>query len=613
VNWRHLQAFLWLRWRLMANQARRAGTVNAVLVTILSVAALVVTVPLFIGSFLAGLYAFNDAEPVHLMYAWDGVIVAFTFFWAIGLMTELQRTEPLSLSKFLHLPVSVKGAFLINYVSSLVRISLIVFVPVFVGLGAGLVLARGAPLLPVWPLSAAFFWMCTALTYQLQGWLAALMSNPRRRRTVVVATTAVFILVVQLPNLLSIYGPWTSKRGDDRQAELVARLGELDRALKAQEISAEEHVRRQNEIVNQHKLAADQATSQAVASAQRIAALVNLVLPLGWLPLGVKAAADGNFVPALLGTLGMSLIGAGSLWRAYRTTLRMYQGRLVGKVRSAPVAAPPASGRKPGVDLLERRLWRLSEPVSAVALAGLRSLLRAPESKMMLLTPVFFGAVFGATVLGRPDTIPVAFRPLAAIGAIAFMLLGMLQLMANQFGFDRDGFRVFVLCAASRRDILLGKNLSFAPLALGMAALLLTITQVICPLRWDHFLAMLPQSVSMYLLFCALTNLVSIYTPMYIAAGSMKPANMKLVPGLVQFFLFTVLFPLTQSPTFLPLGIEAALTGLGWGAGIPICLLLTLVECAAVVGIYRALLAWEGKWFQSREQKILEVVTSRAA
>jgi hypothetical protein len=612
VNWRHLQAFLWLRWRLMANQARRAGPVNAVLVTILSIAALVVTVPLFIGSFLAGVYAFDEAAPAHLMYAWDGVVVAFVFFWAIGLMTELQRTESLSLSKFLHLPVSVKGAFLINYVSSLVRLSLIVFVPVFVGLAGGLVVARGARLLPVWPLSAAFFLMFTALTYQFQGWLAALMSNPRRRRTVVVATTALFILVVQLPNLLSIYGPWTSKQGNDRQAELVARLGELDRALKAQEISAEEHIRRQNEIVNEDKLAADQATSQTVASAQRIAALVNLVLPLGWLPLGVKAAAEGNFAPALLGTLGMSLIGAASLWRAYRTTLRMYQGQFAGKIRSVPVAAPPASGRKPGVDLLERRLWRLSEPVSAVALSGFRSLLRAPETKMMLLTPVFFGAVFGATVLSRPDTVPVPFRPLAAIGAIGFMLLGMLQLMANQFGFDRDGFRVFVLCAASRRDILLGKNLSFAPLALGMAALLLTIAQVVCPLRWDHFLAMLPQSVSMYLLFCALTNLVSIYTPMYIAAGSMKPSNMKLVPGLVQFFLFTVLFPLTQSPTLLPLGIEAALTGLGWGAEIPICLLLTLVECAAVIGIYRAVLSWEGKWFQSREQKILEVVTSRA-
>ena len=49
------------------------------------------------------------------------LIVGFLFFWSIGLLTELQRTEPLSLSKFLHLPVSVNGAFLINYLSSLLR------------------------------------------------------------------------------------------------------------------------------------------------------------------------------------------------------------------------------------------------------------------------------------------------------------------------------------------------------------------------------------------------------------------------------------------------------------------------------------------------------------
>ena len=30
VNWQHLQAFVWLRWRLLVNQWRRAGAVNAV-------------------------------------------------------------------------------------------------------------------------------------------------------------------------------------------------------------------------------------------------------------------------------------------------------------------------------------------------------------------------------------------------------------------------------------------------------------------------------------------------------------------------------------------------------------------------------------------------------
>jgi ABC-2 type transport system permease protein len=187
-----------------------------------------------------------------------------------------------------------------------------------------------------------------------------------------------------------------------------------------------------------------------------------------------------------------------------------------------------------------------------------------------------------------------------------------MQFLANQFGFDRDGFRVFVLCAAPRRDILLGKNLAFAPLVLGMAAIFLVITQVVSPLRLDHLAAIIPQFASMYLVFCLLMNLLSIYTPMHVAQGTMKPSNQKLIPVLAQLTTIGIFFPLTQIPMMLPLGIEAGLTYLGWNAGLPICLALTLVEFAVVVVIYRYVLVWQGRLLHSREQAILEVVTNHA-
>ena len=55
MNWRHLQAFVWLRWRLLANQWRRAGALNSVLMMIVSVAAILMVIPLLIGSFMLGL------------------------------------------------------------------------------------------------------------------------------------------------------------------------------------------------------------------------------------------------------------------------------------------------------------------------------------------------------------------------------------------------------------------------------------------------------------------------------------------------------------------------------------------------------------------------------
>jgi ABC-2 type transport system permease protein len=102
VNWQHLRAFVWLRWRLLSNHWQRTGTLNAVLMMILAIGALVAAVPLLIACFAIGLYAIPKAAPVQLMYAADGLIVGFLCFWGIGLLTELQRGEPLSLSKFMH-------------------------------------------------------------------------------------------------------------------------------------------------------------------------------------------------------------------------------------------------------------------------------------------------------------------------------------------------------------------------------------------------------------------------------------------------------------------------------------------------------------------------------
>jgi len=614
VNWRHLQAFVWLRWRLLFNQWRKAGILNAVLMLIVAIGALVAAIPLFIGCFILGLYAIPKAAPAHLMYAWDGVIAVFLFFWGIGLVTELQRTEPLSLSKFLHLPVSVNGAFLINYVSSLLRLSLIIFGPVMLAFALALIVVKGIWLLPVLPSLAAFLLMVTALTYQLQGWLAALMSNPRRRRTVIVSMTMTIVLIAQLPNLLNFIAPWDARQRGDRFAKLQEELAKQDRADQSRVFDAGEIARRRLEIIQKHKVAEDQAGREGAERWEHTARLVNMVLPVGWLPLGVMAGAEGHVMPAILGLLGMTLIGTASLWRAHRTTIGLYQGQFTSRRgRPAPAVASPAGTRKAGALLLEARLPGLSEPVSAIALGGLRSLLRSPEAKMMLMTPLLMSVIFGSMLLKGRQNIPVSVRPLVGIAAMVVVLFGVLQLMVNQFGFDRDGFRVFVLCAAPRKDILLGKNLAFAPLALGMAAILLSIVQVVCPMRLDHLLAIFPQFVSMFLLFCILTNFLSIYGPVYIAAGSLRASNPKLVTVLMQLVAFTFLFPLTQGLTLLPLGIEALLVFVGWPEAAPICLVLSLAECAVVVIIYHFSMVWQGDLLQVREQRILEIVTNRAA
>jgi len=640
MNWRHLQAFIWLRWRLLANQWRRAGAVNAFVMGILGVGALIMAIPLFIGCFALAAHLIPEANPLYLMLAWDCICFFFLLFWGIGLVTELQRNDPLSLSKFMHLPVSVNGAFLINYLSSLMSLTLLVFGPVMLAYALALIYVKGLSQLCSLALLAGFLLMVTALTYQFQGWLAALMSNPRRRRAVIVGVTLGFVLICQLPNLIiNIYAPWNIKPTMSKSAAIGMELGKSTEEVKnlvqrfnAKQMDSDEYTRllqaetkRQIELSNQFKVVVEEdkaiyekSKKEQLKVFSDFAIILNGVLPIGWLPLGVMSTAEGRYLPAILGLLGMTSIGTISLWRAYRTTVSQFQGQSSNhKGREEPavgleaVEPPAAVDGKKRRNLLEAKIPGLSEPISAIALGGLNTLLRSPEAKMALITPFIMCGVFGTMMFRTRESVPELVRPAMGLSVIGFVLLGMLQLTGNQFGFDRDGFRVFVLSAAPRREILIGKNLAFAPLVFGISTIIITAVQVFCPMRIDHFLSMFPLMIVMFLMSCLFTNLTSIYTPVYLALGSLKPTNPKMTTVLLQVVMFVILFPISQAPAFLPIGVESLTKFMGWTEYTPVCLMLSIVECVVIVLVYRVVVGWQGGELQYREQRILETVTNR--
>jgi hypothetical protein len=621
VNWRHLYAFLWLRWRIRYNQIKKAGALNAIITAMALISMIPGVLILFSGALAVGMFALPmlDREhpelfPMVVMFVYDGLTLGFLFAWTIGLVAELQRSEALSLDKFLHLPVSLSGVFLINYLSSLASFNLLVFVPVVLGLSVGLALGSRLAFLVLLPLLAAFFLAVTALTYQLQGWLAALMVNKRRRRAIAVFATLAIILVSQIPNLINLYRPW--KMGPIELAEKqTEELKALQKQLADQEITAEEYNKRAKEVTEEYQAKTQHSEKALLENAQKIAWTLNIVLPPGWLALGATTLAEGGVVPAILGTLGLGLIGAASLWRAYRTTLRLYTGEFSAGKRQ-PAVATPAAPATPALTakslgFVERRVPWVSEQASAIALFGLRSLIRAPEAKMLLLTPFIVIVVFGGVFFAQHLEPPLYLRPLIAFGAVGTVLLTMAQLVGNQFGFDRAGFRIFVLCPAPRRDILLGKNLSVAPLATIMALVMVIIIQIVYPMRIDHLVMILLQIGFMYLLFCSLFNWMSVLAPAPIAQGSLKVVKPKFTTVLIQM-AFGMLLPLANVPALLPLGIEFLLDYLGVLQGVPIALGLSLIEGAVVVFIYWRMLDWQGRTLQALEQKILETVTTKA-
>jgi ABC-2 type transport system permease protein len=460
------------------------------------------------------------------------------------------------------------------------------------------------------PLLAAFVLAVTGLTYQFQGWLASLMSNPRRRRTVIVVVTMAFILIFQLPNLLNLTHSWQSETIDNSK-NYTARLEELNKAAAAGKISSEEYQRQSAEANREYGQKIKDSAERDSAKLKQTASVVSSVLPPFWLALGSADLAKGDYLSGMLGGMGLALIGSFSLWRAYRTTLRIYSGNDQHGSGKAAAPAAPKPGQSDKARLTEWRLPGVSERVAGVATAAFRSYLRAPEAKMVLIFPVIMLVVFGSLSMSMKSPPSESIRPMIAFGAMAMVLFCGVQLVGNQFGYDRGGFRAYVLSPVPRRDILLGKNLAFAPFVFGLITIALIGIECLCPMRIDHFLAAFVQGVAMFLLFCLLANTVSILTPIPIAAGALQPKQVKLTPVLAQLALM-FLFPIVYAPLLLPLGIEVVISNLTGINFLPIALPLMIVLLILIVFVYRWGMNSLGTLLSNREQRVLEIVTSKS-
>ena len=204
---------------------------------------------------------------------------------------------------------------------------------------------------------------------------------------------------------------------------------------------------------------------------------------------------------------------------------------------------------------------------------------------------------------------PNRFRPLLALGSHRDGNADLAQVFLNQFGYDRNGFRAFVLCPSRRRHILLGKNLASAPVVLGIGVALVVL-QFIYPLGVGHFLASLIQMLSAYLALCIAGNQISILLPTAVRAGSMRTSSTTAVTALLRLVASMVLMT-AMGLLFVPLGIEALLQAFGFWRTFPVYLCLATIVFVVLVLIYRRTLEYQGALLQAHEQKVLEAVTTK--
>jgi len=398
-----------------------------------------------------------------------------------------------------------------------------------------------------------------------------LMLNPRRRRTILVVVPLFFVLVGQLPNLyLNVF---------------------QDRGRASRNRSAEQPRR---------------ARGGAEVPPGFVAA--HQYVPPLWVANGAMGLASGNAWPALWHTGAAFAIGALGLGRAYRSTIRFYQGK--------DTSLPSTEARRK-TDLrsgtrkrfLERRLPAIPEQAAALSLAFFRSMIRAPEVRMAVLMNFIMAVVLSVIFFARSRRTPEEFvKPFGAAGAVGFTFLGMVQLLFNQFGFERDGFRALVLLPIRRQHTLIAKNISFFPIAIGVGLVVLAIVASAIGFSVLVFLAACLQLIAMFLLLSIAGNYVSIIAPYRIEAGSLKPTKAPLKTSLLIFFAH-LLFPVAMIPILLPPALAWGIEKLGWFASAPVNASLSLLLVAMTGGFYWLSIQGLGSLLQRREKDILQVVT----
>jgi hypothetical protein len=88
-----------------------------------------------------------------------------------------------------------------------------------------------------------------------------------------------------------------------------------------------------------------------------------------------------------------------------------------------------------------------------------------------------------------------------------------------------------------------------------------------------------------------------------------RPKGIAVIIHLLFFFF---VLPIALSTTLIPLGVEFLLRESAWLSHVPVYLLLTVVELAVILYLYPRALVLQGRILQAREQKILEIVASKA-
>ena len=339
-----LWALFVLKWTMIRRGLSKEHFSSYLVQAILFLGGAFISVVATAGLYVLARRAGQNQSDTTLLLLLDGIVLLYCFFYAWGILMEIQRSDLLDFKKMLLLPISMTAIYMMNFLVSLFGPLLFFSTPPLLGLLSGLYPFYGpAVFFAGIPMALLLVMMLGAWSYYLRGRLAILMENPRRRRFIFMLVPMGFIALAQLPAVIT---------------HLAAKTG------------AGQDPGRLLEVLEPHLL------------------MGNKMIPLLWPAYGLWASLT-DARPCLVFLCATGLISAAliGLRFGYVTTLRHYMGfyeagsRKTGNtVRNN--ASMPATGRK---------LPFLDDDTAALVLAFYKSFIRHPHVRMLILMPLCFG------------------------------------------------------------------------------------------------------------------------------------------------------------------------------------------------------------------------------
>lgn len=403
-----LFAMLRLRWRLTVRSLGKGPghLIEFIAKLLLFLAFLVIALGAGVGAgVVAAMLIAQDRQPNFRVFLHMLFVVSFLVGFFMPLLDSVSNAS-LDARRYLLYPISMRRLYAVQFLTSAVSTSHILYLPAFLGAFLGAYAFTGFSALPALCIFVLYYFAVVAWSQTAIALLQVALRARRMRELVGLAGFTVFI----------IWWFFHVRTFSGVAEDIEARMKVLFHTFIE----------------------------------------VDSVFPSGWAAEGLYALRYGDAATAWWGILGLSALAAAGLYASYRAFA--FQCYAVG------TGGGPSEIKEAGTSrFVDKRLPLFHNITSAIFWKELRYIFRSAAGKYnFVILPVFVGGIgflFG-THLSKPiwglNPVDLAFP-----GLLFYASLMTNNMVLNAFAWEGGGVQSYFLSPVSLRRVLLGKNLAF--------------------------------------------------------------------------------------------------------------------------------------------------------